>query len=56
MYDDLTDQNKELYERNGVLSMLDRNRNIKTCPERFQENFNEFDVIFTCEERGFQKS
>lgn len=53
MYDDLKSQNQKLYESNGVLAMLDRNRNIKTCPEKFQDDFREYDLIFTCEERVF---
>lgn len=35
--------------------MLDRNRRIKTRPERFQQNFDKFDVIFTCEERVYDQ-
>ena len=31
--------------------MLDRNRRIKPKPERFQDVVEEFDVIFTVEER-----
>jgi RNA polymerase II subunit A C-terminal domain phosphatase SSU72 len=31
--------------------MLERNRNIKTAPERFQDNRDMFDVIITCESR-----
>lgn len=31
--------------------MLDRNRRIKPCPEQFQKTKEEFDVIFTVEER-----
>lgn len=35
--------------------MLDRNRRIKTRPERFQDNSDKFDVIFTCEERVYDQ-
>ncbi len=35
--------------------MLDRNRRIKTRPERFQEFKEQFDVIFTVEERIFDQ-
>ena len=35
--------------------MLDRNRRIKARPERFQLNFDKFDVIFTCEERVYDQ-
>lgn len=43
------------YTQNGILHMLDRNRRIKTCPERFQNCFDKFDVIFTCEERVYDQ-
>lgn len=39
------------YTQNGILHMLDRNKRIKPKPERFQEVVEEFDVIFTVEER-----
>lgn len=35
--------------------MLDRNRRLKKCPERFQNCFDKFDVIFTCEERVYDQ-
>ena len=31
--------------------MLDRNRRIKNMPERFQDSEDQFDIIFTVEER-----
>lgn len=31
--------------------MLDRNRRIKSRPERFQDTEEQFDVVFTVEER-----
>ena len=39
------------YRQNGILHMLDRNRRIKLKPERFQDVVEEFDIIFTVEER-----
>lgn len=35
--------------------MLDRNRRIKSCPERFQSCYEQFDVIFTVEERVYDQ-
>jgi RNA polymerase II subunit A C-terminal domain phosphatase SSU72 len=53
MYKDLEDKDPSLYSHNGMLKMLDRNRQIKLAPERFQENREQFDVLITCEERCF---
>lgn len=36
--------------------MLDRNRRIKLCPERFQdEHEEEFDIVITAEERVYDQ-
>lgn len=35
--------------------MLDRNKRIKPCPERFQQSKEKFDIIVTCEERVYDQ-
>ncbi|OLL23515.1 RNA polymerase II subunit A C-terminal domain phosphatase SSU72 [Neolecta irregularis DAH-3] len=52
MYEDLQAQD-ERYTANGLLSMLDRNRKIKTAPERWHNMNESFDIVITCEERCF---
>jgi len=42
-----------MYTQNGILHMLERNIRIKKHPERFQECFEQFEIIFTVEERIF---
>ncbi|KAF4182295.1 hypothetical protein CNMCM7927_000127 [Aspergillus lentulus] len=37
MYDELLAKDERLYRNNGLLNMLDRNRNVKWGPERFQD-------------------
>ncbi|EAW11383.1 RNA polymerase II subunit A C-terminal domain phosphatase [Aspergillus clavatus NRRL 1] len=37
MYDELQSKDERLYRNNGLLNMLDRNRNLKWGPERFQD-------------------
>lgn len=37
MYNELQAQDAKLYKNNGILNMLDRNRNIKWGPERFHD-------------------
>ena len=39
------------YTESGLLAMVDRNRKLKNCPEKFQECQDEFKIIFTVEER-----
>jgi RNA polymerase II subunit A C-terminal domain phosphatase SSU72 len=54
MYKELVEKDPKLYETNGVLVMLERNRQLKTAPERWHQETEEmFDVVITCEERCF---
>ncbi|XP_016116075.1 RNA polymerase II subunit A C-terminal domain phosphatase SSU72-like [Sinocyclocheilus grahami] len=55
MYNDLVRKDKELYTQNGILHMLDRNKRIKTRPERFQSCKEQFDLVITCEERVYDQ-
>lgn len=43
------------YTQNGLLHMLDRNRRIKKCPEKFQHCTEQFDLIITAEERVYDQ-
>lgn len=55
IYQDLLNKDKTFYTQNGLLHMLDRNRRIKTGPERFQSSTEKFDIIITCEERVYDQ-
>ncbi|XP_073977181.1 ssu72 CTD phosphatase isoform X2 [Rhodnius prolixus] len=55
IYQDLQNKDKSFYTQNGLLHMLDRNRRIKTRPERFQSSTEKFDVVVTCEERVYDQ-
>lgn len=55
IYQDLLEKDKSLYTQNGLLHTLDRNRRIKTHPEKFQETKEKFDILITCEERVYDQ-
>ncbi|KAK6462421.1 RNA polymerase II subunit A [Scheffersomyces coipomensis] len=56
IYQDLIGQScRKMYEANGLIHMLDRNRKVKSAPEKWQNNAyaGKFDLVITCEERCF---
>lgn len=56
IYQDLMSQDyRKMYEANGLISMLDRNRQVKHAPEKWHNNAasGKFDLVITCEERCF---
>ncbi|ELK33447.1 RNA polymerase II subunit A C-terminal domain phosphatase SSU72 [Myotis davidii] len=53
MYEDLIRKDEDLYRHTGILGMLQRNKRIKPRPERFQNCYDMFDLILTCEESVF---
>jgi len=56
IFADLTAKDKELYTKNGMLHIMERNRRIKAGPERFQECTEEFDIILTVEEKVYDQT
>lgn len=55
IYNDLMTRDKALYTQNGLLHTLDRNRRIKSHPEKFQETRDKFDILISCEERVYDQ-
>lgn len=54
MYDKLKAADENLYIKNGVLNMLERNMRVKTAPERWQDEKSRlFDVVVSYEERVY---
>ena len=56
IYNDLMSQEAhKMYESNGLIHMLNRNRHVKRAPEKWHANAyaGKFDLVITCEERCF---
>ncbi|PVU94419.1 hypothetical protein BB561_002555 [Smittium simulii] len=53
IYSELIHKNPQLYKKNGLLYMLQRNIELKSSPQKFQHTQEQFDVIITCEERCY---
>lgn len=56
IYQDLISQEcRKMYEANGLISMVNRDRLVKKAPEKWHYNAyaGKFDLIITCEERCF---
>ena len=53
---DLRGKDEALYERNGLVRLLERNVGIKPAPERWQDNGEHFDVVVTFEESVFDRA
>ena len=56
IYNELKSKDQALYERNGMLRLLERNLKVKLAPERWQENTTKFfDVVLTFDDVVFDK-
>lgn len=55
IYKDLMSKNPELYTRNGLLQMVQRNMQVKLAPERWQDNRDSFQVVLSFEERVMEQ-
>ncbi|KAF5834753.1 RNA polymerase II subunit A [Dunaliella salina] len=55
IYEDLKRKDPDLYMRNGLLRMLERNLKVKTAPLRWQECREPYDVVVTFEERVMEQ-
>lgn len=55
IYIDLLNKDKSLYTQNGLLHTLDRNKRIKSHPQKFQDSSEKFDILITCEERVYDQ-
>jgi len=55
IYQDLKTKDFSMYTQNGLLNMVDRNRHIKRCPQRFQNSDDHFNVIICMEERVYDQ-
>lgn len=55
IYADLKGKDETLYTKNGMLHIMERNRRIKSGPERFQECGRQFEIILTVEEKVYDQ-
>lgn len=55
IYADLKNKDETLYTKNGMLHIMERNKRIKSGPERFQECGLEFEIILTVEEKVYDQ-
>lgn len=53
---DLSRKDLTMYTQNGILHMLDRNRRIKSAPQRLQNALEQYDLIITAEERVYDQA
>lgn len=55
IFADLAKKDSDLYTRNGLLRMVQRNMEVKVAPERFQDCRDAYDIIVTFEERVMEQ-
>ncbi|KAN0018777.1 hypothetical protein ACTFIU_008710 [Dictyostelium citrinum] len=54
IYTSLKNQDQELYIRNGLLNMLERNISVKLAPEKWQEEQqSKFEIVYTFDQRVY---
>jgi RNA polymerase II subunit A C-terminal domain phosphatase SSU72 len=54
MFRNLYNEDTAFYAGNGMLRMLDRDRKVKFCPQRWQEEKKIFDLVICFEQRVYE--